>query len=484
MITPSTTPWVVLKFGGTSVSGRPQWQVIAGLVQARRTRGARVLLVCSAVSGVTNDLAALADDPASEVKITALLQRHRRLAGELGVTETGCLQLAEATIRRCAHELAAAKSPGEEYAVRAELLGMGEWLSTRIGAEFLKQFVAVSWVDVRTALRVREEPQLSAARQWLSASCEPGGDAELARRWQQLEAVVITQGFMASTGDGRTALLGRGGSDTSAALLAGRLEAFELEIWTDVPGLFSADPRLVPQARLLAELAYDEALEMAASGAKVVHPRCIRAAAATRTPVLIRDTGRPGLGGTRIGYPAREANRTEARGVKAITCQKDMVVLLLQNIDTRREVGFLARVFDIFRRHGVSIDLVATSETTTTVALNGPANHLDEPALARLVDELQTQCTVKLYTHCVCINLVGTAVRTALADLQSTMRFFDDHPLLMLSQSANDLCLSLLLEAADHELLLRRAHEVLIPSGAGPAAHQGVFGPSWQEIQA
>jgi diaminopimelate decarboxylase/aspartate kinase len=289
---------------------------------------------------------------------------------------------------------------------------------------------------------------------------------------------------LASTVDGRTALLGRGGSDTSAALLAGRLAASELEIWTDVPGLFSTDPRLEPQARLLAELAYDEALEMAASGAKVVHPRCIRAAAATRTPVLIRDTGRPGLAGTRITHPAKEADRAETRGVKAITCQKDMVVLLLQNIDTRREVGFLARVFDIFRRHGVSIDLVATSETTTTVALNGPANHLDEPALARLVDELRTQCTVKLYTHCVCVNLVGTAVRTALADLQSTMRFFDDHPLLMLSQSANDLCLSLLLNARDHELLLRRAHAVLIPSSTGPGAHQGVFGPSWQEIQA
>jgi diaminopimelate decarboxylase/aspartate kinase len=132
---PASTPWVVLKFGGTSVSGRPQWQVIAGLVRARRARGSRVLLVCSAISGVTDDLAALADDPASEVKITALLERHHRLAHELGVAETGYLQQAEATIRRCANELAAAENPREEYAVRAELLGLGEWLSTRIGAE-------------------------------------------------------------------------------------------------------------------------------------------------------------------------------------------------------------------------------------------------------------------------------------------------------------------------------------------------------------
>jgi len=253
------------------------------------------------------------------------------------------------------------------------------------------------------------------------------------------------------------------------------LRATELEIWTDVPGLFSADPRLVPEARLLIELDYAEALEMAASGAKVVHPHCIRTAAVTATPVIIRDAARPQLAGTRLIAAA-----ASICGVKAITCQKEMVGLLLQNIDSRREVGFLARVFDIFRRHGLSIDLVATSETTTTVAINGPANHLDERALAILVTELQTQCTVNVFSDCVCINLVGSAVRTALARMQSTMRFFDDHPLLMLSQSANDLCLSLLIETQDHEILLQKAHAMLIPSG--PEVSAGVFGARWLEL--
>jgi diaminopimelate decarboxylase/aspartate kinase len=254
-----------------------------------------------------------------------------------------------------------------------------------------------------------------------------------------------------------------------------------LEIWTDVPGLFSTDPRLVPQARLLAELGYDEALEMAASGAKVVHPRCIRAAAATDTPMLILDTARPHLKGTRIARSQPGTAGGSPPGVKAITCQKDMVVLLLQNIDTRREVGFLARVFDVFRRKGVSIDLVATSETTTTVAINAPANHLDESAMDVLIQELRGQCTVQVHTHCVCINLVGSSVRTALARLESTMNFFQDHPLLMLSQSANDLCLSFLIDAADHETLLRNAHQALIPGDL--ESSDGVFGPRWQDIQ-
>ena len=473
-----TTNWVVLKFGGTSVSGRAQWEVIARLAQERRAQGQRVLLVCSAVAGVTNDLAALADEPGSEEKLVLIMNRHRRLAADLEVSGSDFLEMAESTLRRCAQVL----SRGEDFAARAELLSVGEWLSTRIGSLFLQRFMPVSWVDVREYLGIQDEPELSPARQWLSASCAPGADAALRQRWEELQPVVITQGFIARAPDGRTALLGRGGSDTSAALLAGRLGARELEIWTDVPGLFSADPRLVSQARLLTELDYDEALEMAASGAKVVHPRSIRAAAATGTPMVIRDTTRPRLTGTRILHESAHPGGVvaAAQGVKAITCQTDMVVLLLQKIDIRREVGFLARVFDIFRRHGVSIDLVATSETTTSVAINRPANHLDDSALQDLVSGLETQCTVQVFSHCVCVNLVGSAVRTALADLHKTLRFFDEHPLLMLSLSANDRCLSLLINEQDHEQLLKQAHEVLIPSGA--AASADPFGERWLDI--
>ena len=291
-----TTQWVVLKYGGTSVAGRPQWEAIAAQLRAHLAQGHRVMLVCSAVTGITNALTELASSPESEEKLAAVLARHHKLAAELGVPDSTWLEPAELALRSSLGALAA----GAGFEGQAKLLAMGEWLSTRIGACFLQRELAVSWLDVREILQVRDEPELSPARQWLSASCEPGFDESLVERLEKLSPVVITQGYVARTRDGRTALLGRGGSDTSAALLAGRLACIQLEIWTDVPGLFSTDPRLVPQARLLAELGYDEALEMAASGAKVVHPRCIRAAAATETPLLILDTARPHLKGTRI----------------------------------------------------------------------------------------------------------------------------------------------------------------------------------------
>jgi len=460
-----------MKFGGTSVAGAPQWEAIAELARKRRDEGYQVLLVCSAVAGVTNRLVALADRPTADDAMDEILDLHRALGRELGVVERDWLPAAGVMLRECLDVLR--RDPGPP--ARAALLAAGEWLSTRLGVRFLQlKGLEVSWVDAREALETSPEADLSPARQWLSGSCAAGADRALNALWSGLGSVLMTQGFVARSPDGRTALLGRGGSDTSAALLAGRLEAERLEIWTDVPGLFSADPRLCADARLLAEVDYAEALEMAASGAKVVHPRCIRAAAETRTPIEIRDVHRPSLNGTRIGGATGQA-----RGIKTVTCQEEMAVMLLQNLDARRQVGFLAGVFEIFRRHGISIDLVATSETTTTVALDKAANHLDTRGLDALESDLRDRCKVDRFDDCVCVNLVGRGARTALSRLSAVMRFFDEHPLLMVSQSANDLCLSLLVPAGDHRLLLRSAHAALIP-----ATPDNVFGAAWEQLGA
>jgi diaminopimelate decarboxylase/aspartate kinase len=459
-----------MKFGGTSVAGRPQWETIATLVQNRLDQGQRVLLVCSAIAGVTNLLSALAEDPANDTIPHDLLEMHRKLGQALGVNERDWLAQATTLLQETLDALSGRAGPPE----RAALLAVGEWMSTRIGSRFLhQQGLDAGWVDAREALEVVVEAELSPSRQWLSASCAAGADPELQSLWAGLSPVLVTQGFIARSPDGRTSLLGRGGSDTSAALLAGRLQAQALEIWTDVPGLFSADPRLIPSARLLGEVAYAEALEMAASGARVVHPNCIRAAAETLTSLCIRDVNRPGIEGTRIGSCLDQGN-----GIKTVTCQENMAVMLLQNLDARRQVGFLAGVFEVFRQRGVSVDLVATSETTTTVAINKSANHLGAPELEGLASDLASRCTVQRYDDCVCVNLVGHGARMALSRLSQALRRFDEKPLLMVSQSANDLCLSLLVLAGDHRELLEAAHAALIPDHAG-----GVFGPSWEQIE-
>jgi len=475
--------WLVLKFGGTSVTSKQQWETIESLARQRLDQGYRVLLVCSALAGVTNALQILAENAESHNSsdVKKILSRHRQLAAELGIEIDDLLREAADRIASALHRITAATDKTGHYSGIASLLPVGEWLSTRIGERYLALDLAIDWVDACEALQALAEEDLYGRRAWLSARCASSPDPEIQERWLTKASLLITQGFVAAHPEGGTVLLGRGGSDTSAVLLASRLEASHLEIWTDVPGLFSADPRVIPEARLLRVLDYDEALEMAASGAKVVHSRCIRAAADAGIRLRIGDLGHINLTGTTI-EPHDGAATRGIEGIRGVCCQPQMAVLLLQNLDMREQVGFLAWVFKQFSQSGISIDLVATSETTTTVALNLVSNHLGKDELSDLASKLEQRCAVTLFPHCSAINLVGRGTRVALAQISSVSAFFARHALLMLSQSANDLCLSMLVHTSHADELLKTLHDAVIGKGLDEKSTAEVFGPSWKEL--
>jgi diaminopimelate decarboxylase/aspartate kinase len=468
--------WTVMKFGGTSVASEPQWATIAGLAQRHRSAGRRVLVVCSAMAGVTDallEIAAMGVDEAAE-PIIQLALKHRQLADDLGID-------AAVVVDTWCRKLHVALDEFEGPRRVAQVAWLGEWILTQMGCLYLSKSLDAGWVDAREALQALPESKDTQQRALLGAHCESAPDPQLEQRWAALQPVLVTQGFVARSAEGDTVLLGRGGSDTSAALLASRLGAAICEIWTDVPGLFSADPRVVQDARQLRSLGYSEALEMAAGGARVIHPRCIRAAADAQIPIEIRDLSKPSLPGTCIGGSGLAA--TGAGGVKAVVCQTQMAVLLLENRDIRQQVGFLAWVFTCISEAGVSVDLVATSETTTTLAINLAVNHLDELGLEALAGQLRQRCRVSVFNDCACINLVGRGARHALQHFGASADVFDDCPLLMLSQSANDLCISLLVDADCAGLLLARMHEALIINLDHKAGDM-VFGPTWLELQA
>lgn len=479
-----TSQWLILKFGGTSVSGKQQWTTIESLARQRLEQGYRVVLVCSAMAGVTNALQRFTEQPndCKNSEVENILRQYRQLATDLGIESEDLLDEAAQQITNSLRTIAGAVNNPDRYAGIASLLSVGEWLSTRIGKRYLAKNLEIEWVDAREALQTLAEDALHTRRAWLSARCSSKPDPGLQKRWSEKSPALITQGFVASHPEGGTALLGRGGSDTSAVLLASALEARRVEIWTDVPGLFSADPRVIPGARLLRTLDYDEALEMAASGAKVVHSRCIRAAADAHLPVHICDLGNTDFTGTTIQHDDGTSARAN-EGIRSVCHQTQMAVLLLQNLDMREQVGFLAWVFEQISQAGISIDLVATSETTTTLALNMISNHLDEPTLAELASSLRQRCAVTVYPQCSAINLVGRGARVALSQAASGFEFFATQPLLMLSQSANDLCVSLLVQESDAGELLRSLHAILIEKGLDKKLEAEVFGPSWQELQ-
>src|SRR5690349_22480270 len=356
----SASRWVVVKFGGTSVSTLANWRNIALVVHRRLESGARVLVVHSAITKITDMLekllvAAEAGNPEEALK--AIQDRHVQLTTELGVGVSPQLQGYFDELRQMANGIALVRELSDR--TRARVVSNGELMATEIGARFLRsQGVDVTWMDARDMLSA-EDRGASAKASVLSATCGFAPDAALEAKLDASTPVVITQGFICRDSEGNTCLLGRGGSDTSAAYLGAKLRARQIEIWTDVPGMFSANPRATPTARLIRALHYDEAQEIATSGAKVLHPRCLLPARQYQIPLYVYATQTPDLEGTLItGESTRGAGQ-----VKAVCNRKGITLISLDSPGMWHQVGFLADVFAVFKEHGMSVDLVSTSET-------------------------------------------------------------------------------------------------------------------------
>ena len=475
---PATPPnWIVLKFGGTSVSRRHRWDTIGRIAEGRaRDEDARVLVVVSALSGVTNALQAIADgdDPATGME--ALADRHRAFAGELGLDAEAVIGTRLATLRALGADPRTAVRPLDW---QAEVLAQGELLSSSLGAAYLcAQGLDFGWCDARDWLQALALPNQNDWTTRLCVSCRhDADDGSRARFDAQPPRLLLTQGFIARHGDGGTAVLGRGGSDTSAAYFGAMLGARRVEIWTDVPGMFSANPREVPEARLLARLDYAEAQEIATTGAKVLHPRSIGPCRDAGVPMRILDTERPEAPGTRI-----DAQAATVPGVKAISRRNGIVLVSMESIGMWQQVGFLADIFERFRRHGLSVDLIGSSETNVTVSLDPSDNLVSTNVLEALAADLAQVCRVKVIAPCAAITLVGRGMRSLLHRLSDIWATFGRERVHLVSQSSNDLNLTFVVDEADAEGLVPQLHAELVRSGAMPMRDASVFGPTWREI--
>ena len=475
----SADRWIVLKFGGTSVSRRHRWDTIGTLAKKRQEISAgRVLVVVSALSGVTNELTAIADGAAdSAQRVVAIEQRHRAFLAELELDVEAVLGARLATLRALLDDPRAA---GRTLDWQAEVLGQGELLSSTLGAAYLRaQGLDFGWMDARDWLdALPPQPNQSEWSKRLSVSCQWQASASWRARFdQQPTRMLITQGFIARHQDGGTAILGRGGSDTSAAYFGALLGASRVEIWTDVPGMFSANPKDVPDARLLTRLDYYEAQEIATTGAKVLHPRSIKPCRDSGVPMAILDTERPQMAGTSI-----DGDAEPVPGVKAISRRNGIVLVSMEGIGMWQQVGFLADMFALFKKHGLSVDLIGTAETNVTVSLDPSENLVSTDVLAALSADLSTICKVKVIVPCAAITLVGRGMRSLLHKLSEVWATFGKERVHMISQSSNDLNLTFVIDEADADGLLPILHGELIDSGAMPVYEGQVFGPRWREI--
>lgn len=467
-------PWVVLKFGGTSVSARSNWDHIVRILREREAAGLRVVVVHSALCGTTDALADLLDCAlagASPSPLERIERRHREFAVTLGIEPPPEFERQLTELGKLAGGVALVGEVSDP--VRARVMASGELMATALGAEFLKsQGIDVTLVDARTLLTA--VPGRNGRASILSANCGFDPDPSLSERLAHYPGVILTQGFIAAADDGQTVLLGRGGSDTSAAYLAAKLQATRLEIWTDVPGMFSANPRAVPTARLLKTLEYDEAQEIATNGAKVLHPRCILPARQHRIPIHVHATQAPGVPGTVIGPQAGAG----AARLKAIALRKGITLVSMDTPGMWQQVGFLADAFQVFKQHGISVDQVSTSETNVTVSLDPQANVVDAAALAALTRDLGRLCRVRMIGPCASLSLLGRDIRAILHRLGDAFELFEEQRIYLVSQAANDLNFTFVIDEDQGDRLVTQLHDLLIEATAGDP----VMGPTWEQL--
>jgi len=475
------TDWIVLKFGGTSVSRRNRWNIIGQLMRKRmQDEQVRVLVVVSALSGVTNTLQSIIDQYADRAAVQALVdglvEKHRGFCAELEIDADKVLSKRFDVLQALVSDM---RRESAELSWQAEVLAQGELLSSTLGVAYLcTQGMDVHWCDARDGLKAIVMPHQTAWAQRLSVSCDYQTTSNVETMFAGDASLFITQGFIARHPDGKTAILGRGGSDTSAAYFGALLKARRVEIWTDVPGMFSANPRAVPQARLLSKLDYEEAQEIASTGAKVLHPRCIHPCRDLRVPIWIRDTERPDMLGTVI-----DDRSASVAGVKAISSRRGIVLVSMETIGMWQQVGFLADVFERFKKHGLSVDLIGSSEANVTVSLDPSDNLVNSNVLDALCADLSEVCRVKVIAPCSAITLVGRGMRSLLHKLTDVWSEFGRERVHLLSQSSNDLNLTFVVDEAFADDLMPTLHALLIASGAMPVDEGQVFGPSWNQIE-
>ncbi|OGO90507.1 MAG: hypothetical protein A3F10_04415 [Coxiella sp. RIFCSPHIGHO2_12_FULL_42_15] len=454
-------PWVVIKFGGTSVSNRHCWQNITAIIKSHLAKGKRVLVVCSAPSGVSNLLEKLLQK-AIEGDIAEILrvirEKYIALTEQLGID---CRNYLSDQFNKLENLVEGIRLVDEVTPrVQARVMAYGEFLLTHIGSEYLKQqSIQVRWQDVREWLSTEKHPDFRHPDAYLSGRCSSEVDINLQKTLQAVsESVVITQGFIAQNERGETVLLGRGGSDSSATYLAAKIRAECCEIWTDVPGIYTANPKQIPQARLIRRLNYDEAQELALMGAKVLHPKCIAPVSRQKIPLFVRYTPEP----ERLGTEIFDNEASNISQIKSVLTKHDIILISIETVQMWHQVGFLADVFQCFKKQGISIDLISTSESSVTVSLDKNANSKESHVLDALLAELNYFAKAFVIAPCASVSLVGRNIRAILPQLGSVFSVFKEQKIHLVSQAANDLNLTFVVDEEQAQHLASKLHHLLI----------------------
>ena len=432
---------IVMKFGGTSVESSDAITRVTSIVKQFEQR--RPVVIVSAMGKTTNKLLAAAQEAAAGRRDQALgivdeLRSHHLTHGlALAGPAAADLDRFIRTHFEWLDELVKGLSVVGELSDRSKdaIASVGERLSSLVVSfAFRAAGMPTQHVDSRRVIVT--DDRFTQASPLFDETY-----ANLAEKVRPIaeHSVVVMGGFIASTKDGITTTLGRGGSDYSAAIVGAGINAEEIQIWTDVDGMLTADPRIMPGGHRVKSISFAEAAEMAFFGAKVLHPATVLPAVEKNIPVLILNSKRPEVDGTRITLDAAPC----ANPVKSISCKRDITILNIRSTRMLMAHGFLRRIFEIFDRYGTSVDMLATSEVSVSLTLDNTEN------LDAIREEVHQFAEVTVETKQAIVCLVGENIRHTPGIAGRAFQVLAHTNVRMISQGASLLNLGFVISDAD-----------------------------------
>lgn len=424
---------IVMKFGGTSVESREAIARLRSIVEARRDR--HPVVVVSAMGKTTNKLLAMAEEAVKGSRDRAL-----ELCAEL----------------KAYHEKEAGPHPAIEphFAELAELLKglsvLGEMTPRSIDAisSYGERLSSILVANALGAVHADSRDYIVTDDRHSQAAPLYGPTFERLKKLPRGQ-IVVMGGFIGSTKDGITSTLGRGGSDFSAAIIGAGIGAEEIQIWTDVDGMLTSDPRIISGGKRVKTISFAEAAELAYFGAKVLHPSTVVPAIEKNIPVLILNSRRPDVEGTRI-----VAESVPCKNVaKSIACKTGITVVNIQSTRMLMAHGFLRRIFEAFDKHQTPVDMVATSEVSVSLTIDNPTR------LSAILEELRQFAEVQSENGQAIVCLVGDNIRQTPGVANRLFRALSKVNVRMISQGASKLNMSVVVAESDLRPAVESLHE-------------------------
>jgi len=432
---------VVMKFGGSSVGDAERIRNVCDIVKSRLKENPIVVL--SAMKGITDMLIETAEKAANDDDVSRELEeikkKHHTTLKKLGLDET----LVDEQLHsygKVVDKIFVMKKKSLE--IMDEVQSFGERMSVRIVAAYLNK------IGIKSRAFDAYDIGMITTPDYGKAEPLPDTEEKIAQEIKKIKEVPIVTGFIGKDTAGNITTLGRGGSDYTAAII-GAATGKVIEIWTDVNGIMSADPRVVKEARTIDEITFDEASELAYFGARVLHPKTIWPAIKKNIPVKVLNSFEPTHKGTTI---VSEAARTK-EAIKAIACKKDICLINVTSTRMLLAHGFLARLFSVFEDYKKSVDMIATSEVSVSLTVD------NDNDLEKVREDLEGVAEVKVEKDKSIVCIVGEGMHNSKGIMGRVFSTLKEIRVEMISAGASEINISFIVDNKDSDKAVRILHK-------------------------